>query len=92
MNKATLRKIVYSFLFVVIMIATIPLVTSVYKIYTINLEKDVLQSKLELSKEKEEELQLTIKKLENPEYLSKFAREKLLYSKENEIIINQIQN
>ena len=38
-------------------------------------------------KEKEEELNNTVTKLSNPDYVARYAREKYLYSKDGEIII-----
>ena len=38
-------------------------------------------------KEKEEELNNTVTKLQDPDYVARYAREKYLYSKDGEIII-----
>ena len=42
---------------------------------------------LEKLKEKEEELNNTVTKLSDPDYIARYAREKYLYSKDGEIII-----
>ena len=39
------------------------------------------------AKEKEDELKATVTKLQDPDYVARYAREKYLYSKDGEIII-----
>ena len=43
--------------------------------------------KLEKLKDKEDELNNTVTKLQDPDYVARYAREKYLYSKDGEIII-----
>lgn len=50
-------------------------------------EKQELELELTALKEKEEELQVDAKKLQNPDYVARYAREKYLYSKEGEYIL-----
>lgn len=50
-------------------------------------EKKELDEKLTSLKEKEEELQVDAKKLQNPDYVARYAREKYSYSKEGEYIL-----
>ena len=50
-------------------------------------EKKELELELTRLKEKEEELQVDAKKLQNPDYVARYAREKYLYSKEGEYIL-----
>lgn len=50
-------------------------------------EKRALDNELMLLKEKEEELAVDASKLQNPEYVARYAREKYLYSKEGEYIL-----
>ena len=38
-------------------------------------------------KEKEEELKVDANKLQNPDYIARYAREKYLYSKDGEFIL-----
>ena len=45
-------------------------------------EKKELDEKLTSLKEKEEELQVDAKKLQNPDYVARYAREKYSYSKD----------
>lgn len=65
--------------------------SDVTKIYSLNSKTSELKQQVETAKENSESLQITVKKLEDNDYLSKFAREKLLYSKENEVIINNAE-
>ncbi len=50
-------------------------------------EKQELEQELTALKEKEEELQVDANKLQNPDYVARYAREKYLYSKEGEYIL-----
>ena len=50
-------------------------------------EKKVLDEELTQLKEKEEELKVDANKLQNPDYIARYAREKYLYSKEGEYIL-----
>ena len=50
-------------------------------------EKKELDNELVSLKEKEEELKVDADKLQNPEYIARYAREKYLYSKEGEYIL-----
>ena len=50
-------------------------------------EKNDLENKLIALEEKEKELETDVKKLEDPDYLARYAREKYFYSKDGELII-----
>lgn len=50
-------------------------------------EKSVLEKELTGLKEKEEELKVDADKLQNPDYIARYAREKYLYSKAGEFIL-----
>lgn len=50
-------------------------------------EKRILDEELTSLKEKEEELKVDANKLQNPDYIARYAREKYLYSKEGEFIL-----
>ncbi|MDD3241247.1 MAG: septum formation initiator family protein [Bacilli bacterium] len=50
-------------------------------------EKKNLDEKIITLKEKEEQLKLDVEKLEDPEYIARYAREKYMYSKNGEYII-----
>lgn len=57
------------------------------QIYEKEKEKKEFTIMLNKLKEKEEELNNTVTKLSNPDYVARYAREKYLYSKDGEIII-----
>lgn len=50
-------------------------------------EKKELEKELTSLKEKEEELKVDANKLQNPDYIARYAREKYLYSKDGEFIL-----
>lgn len=50
-------------------------------------EKKSLDKELIQLREKEEELKVDANKLQNPDYVARYAREKYLYSKEGEYIL-----
>ncbi len=57
------------------------------EIYDKYQEKKELEAKLVSLKEEEDELQLEADKLQDPDYIARYAREKYLYSKEGEFVI-----
>ena len=58
-----------------------------YELYTKSKEKREFQTELAELKDKEEELKGQVNKLQDPDYITRYAREKYLYSKDGEIII-----
>ena len=73
-------------------IATIVLMTFTIGRYWVEIfdkyqEKQDLEKELTYLKEKEEELQVDAEKLQNPDYVARYAREKYLYSKDGEIVL-----
>ena len=50
-------------------------------------EKRLLDEKIISLKEKEEELKVDVERLNDPDYVARYAREKYLYSKDGEIIL-----
>ena len=56
-------------------------------IYNKYQEKKELEEELISLQEKEKELELDAKKLQDKEYIARYAREKYLYSKDGEFII-----
>lgn len=61
--------------------------SSVYQILVKTKEKKDFEKELVELKDKEEELKATVTKLQDPDYVARYAREKYLYSKDGEIII-----
>ena len=57
------------------------------EIYNIYKEKKELTSKISKLSEEEEKLESEVEKLNDPEYIARYAREKYLYSKNGEFII-----
>ena len=63
------------------------LVNNILIINQMNLQKQELKNKIvDLGKEKEE-LENDILKLEDPDYIAKYVREKYFYSKDGELIL-----
>lgn len=56
----------------------------IYKKYQ---EKKELKQELTSLKEKEDELKVDASKLQDPDYIARYAREKYAYSKDGEIIL-----
>lgn len=50
-------------------------------------EKQDLQDEIIALKEKEEELKVDVERLEDPDYVARYARERFMYSKDGEILI-----
>lgn len=61
--------------------------SNVNMIMQIKLEKQALNDRLANLHDKENELNSDIKKLEDPEYVARYVREKYMYSKDGELII-----
>ena len=57
------------------------------EIYDKYQEKRELEKELKALKEKEEALQVDANRLQNPDYVARYAREKYLYSKDGEYIL-----
>ena len=73
--------------FAMIIYFFITLTTYTLNIIDLNYEKKELQKQLLVLKEDEENLNIELKKLQDPDYVAKYAREKFLYSGDNEYII-----
>lgn len=58
-----------------------------YELYTKSKEKREFKEELSILKEKEEELKGQVNKLQDPDYIARYAREKYLYSKDGEYIL-----
>ncbi len=61
--------------------------SNVSKIIEIKNEKIALKEKLVSLKDEEDKLNSDIKRLRDPEYVARYAREKYMYSKDGELII-----
>lgn len=58
-----------------------------FEIYDKYQEKKILEAKYVKLKEKESALKVDAKKLQDPDYIARYAREKYKYSKDGEIIL-----
>lgn len=87
-RKRATRIMVFGILSITISIA---ILGSIFKVASDVVNKykeaDMLEEKLADLQEKEEDLNQEIIKLQDPEYLARYAREKYFYSKDNELII-----
>ena len=87
-NKRKLRTFILAILsLVVIFGVTFSIGRYWIEIFDKYQEKKELDKQLTILKEKEEELQVDAKKLQNPDYVARDAREKYLYSKDGEYIL-----
>lgn len=87
-KAAKTRLVVFGSLSIIVIIA---FVFSFFKysanLYQLTKEKEILKGDLLQLQEEADDLKIEITKLQDPEYLAKFARENYLYSKEGELII-----
>lgn len=60
---------------------------NILKINELKREKKELENQLVVLQEEKEVLESDISKLEDPDYIAKYVREKYLYSKEGELIL-----
>jgi len=61
--------------------------SNILQIQTMKKEKKDLQNQLVNLQEEKETLETDILKLEDPDYIAKYVREKYFYSKEGEVIL-----
>lgn len=73
--------------FVIITFTTFTIFKYWTEIYSKYQEKDVLEKKLSSLKDKEEELEADVNKLQDSDYVARYAREKYYYSKDGEFIL-----
>ena len=88
-KKRKAKKSLFLTLFLVVIVALMVVSTFSYckEIYDKYKEKTELEKKLAVLKKKEKELKLDASKLQNPDYVARYAREKYFYSKNGEYII-----
>lgn len=93
-TKGAKRRLFFSFLIFVLILSYISYNTVTYW-------KEILQNKKETKELKEkynkllsekEVLETDVLKLQDPEYVAKYAREKYLYSKDGELIIKIVED
>ena len=62
-------------------------VSNIIKIQRLNNEKESLEKKIVVLQEEKKELETDILKLNDPDYIAKYVREKYFYSKDGELIL-----
>lgn len=90
MKKKQAKKRFFLFLLLYLIVGAVLIQnvgSSFIQIYNKNKEKKQFQYQLTKLKDKEDELKGTVTKLQDPDYVARYAREKYLYSKDGEIII-----
>ena len=92
-KKKAKRMVTFGLVSILLIILIVFTLLSVFvEIYDKYQEKKDLENKLLLLEEKKESLETDVKKLEDPEYLARYAREKYFYSKDGELIIRIPEN
>lgn len=87
-RKCTLRFLVFGVFSIVVISAVLGSLSKVWiDIYEKYKEKEELEEKLVLLKEDGESLSIDVEKLQDPEYVSRYLKEKYFYSGEGEYII-----
>ncbi len=87
-KKQTFRVIVFGIACLFIIGGILTTITRVWiNIYDKYKEKQELENKILALKEEEEELTVDVERLQDPEYIARYLREKYFYSKNGEYII-----
>ena len=88
-RRKVTRKIVLVFIVYIVLGALLldTVVRTSYQLYTKSKEKRKFEIELAELKDKEDELKGQVNKLQDPDYIARYAREKYLYSRDGEIII-----
>ncbi len=88
-KKKMKRRIIFLWLgsLAIIIVTTFTIGKYWVEIYDKYQEKKQLEVKLTKLKERESVLKVDAKKLQDPDYIARYAREKYLYSKDGEIIL-----
>jgi len=87
-RKFTLRFMVFGVFSIVVISAVLGSLSKMWiNIYEKYREKELLEEKLVLLKEDGDTLSVDVEKLQDPEYVSRYLKEKYFYSGEDEYII-----
>ena len=87
-KKQSFRIVVFGSVCLVIIGAILTTIASVWiEIYSKYKEKEELDDKILALKQTEEELSIDVDRLQDPEYIARYLREKYFYSKKGEYII-----
>ena len=89
MKRFRLRLLIYIISFIsIVAILSFTCFNTWKQIYKNKLEAQELEKQYAELVEKEENLENEVIKLQDPEYVAKYARERFLYTKEGEIVID----
>jgi len=87
-KKQTFRFLIFGSACLFIICGVLSSLTNIWiDIYDKYKEKKELEEKILVLKEKEEELTVDVERLQDPEYVARYLREKYFYSKSGEYII-----
>ena len=87
-KKSALRFFVFGLTCIALSCAIIYSVSKIWtQIYSKYKEKQELEAKLQELKEEEKDLSMDVEKMQDPEYVARYLREKYFYSKSGEVII-----
>ena len=87
-KKAIKRMLFLGIISLAIIVGTTYTIGSYWvEIYSKYQEKSKLKKQLTSLKDKQDELQVDANKLQDPDYIARYAREKYSYSKDGEIIL-----
>lgn len=87
-KKSVLRFFVFGILCIVLSFFIILSISKLWtQIYSKYKEKNELDNKLVNLKKEEKQLEIDAEKMEDPEYIARYLREKYYYSKDGEYII-----
>jgi len=92
-NKGAKRRLLFLFSVFAVLVSYMSYTTFSYwkQILKNQKEKEILEEKYENLLAEEEILETDVIKLQDPEYVAKYAREKYLYTKDGELIIKIIE-
>ena len=83
--------ILYLFVWFILFLSLIAVIYSDLNQIMINKEETKrLEKKYELLKEEEASLNVEVSKLQDPDYIARYAREKYMFSKDGEIILRMV--
>lgn len=87
-KKQAFRIVVFGSVCLIIVGAILTTITTVWiEIFAKYKEKEELEDKILALKQQEEELSIDVERLQDPEYVARYLREKYFYSKNGEYII-----
>ena len=87
-RKKTLRFFVFGITCIALSCTIVFSISKIWtQIYSKYKEKQELETKLSELKAKKKELSIDVEKMQDPEYVARYLREKYFYSKSGEVII-----